>query len=169
MRRKSIFWNHCQYPFGSHLFPTSQLIGLQREPLLDLGTVITLPHWSMRENREIHSQEPAENQNPTLLFFLGSVFIWGPGHRGMLDTSISHDDELSLQGKKTWGQERSRGKQRSRHGKKGVVGAGSARRREGNEAFLTPHTAWRQVIYKSNFSLTTEPWSIATLIDVSAA
>lgn len=39
----------------------------------------------------------------------------------------------------------------------------------GNEACPTPHPAQRQVIYKSNFSLTTKPWSIAALIDVFAA
>lgn len=39
----------------------------------------------------------------------------------------------------------------------------------GNEACLTPCATWRQVIYKFNFSLTTKPWSIAALIDVSAA
>lgn len=94
----------------------------------------------------------------------GAVSIPGPGHGSTLDTHILHDDETQVVGEKLG----ARGERaRERRG-----GGGRSRQRpqeRGNEAFLTPRTAWRQVIYKPNFNLTTKPWSIATLIDVSAA
>lgn len=85
----------------------------------------------------------------------------------MWDTRIFHDDEAQVV-EKSQGQVRN-GEMEGK-GWQGRNGQSKQRQEErGNEAFLTPRTAWRQVIYKSNFSLTTKPWSIATLIDVSAA
>lgn len=86
----------------------------------------------------------------------------------MLDTSIFHDDEAQAEREKL----EARAKHRKTEEKGWQETSGRSRRcqeERGNEAFLTPRTAWRQVIYKSNFNLTTKPWSIATLIDVSAA
>lgn len=97
-----------------------------------------------------------------------AVSIWGPGHGRMLDTIIFHDDEAWVMGEKLGARE----EHRKTKEKGWQERSGQSRQRQeerGNEAFLTPHTAWRQVIYKSNFGLTSKPWSIATLIDVSAA
>lgn len=105
--------------------------------------------------REIHSQETAGNQSPTALLCTGYFHLdprtwvrvghqhfswwWGPGS-----------------GKKLGAREEPR-----KTKEKGWQGRGSQSRQSqeerGNEAFLTPRTAWRQVIYKSNFSLTTDP------------
>lgn len=86
----------------------------------------------------------------------------------MLDTSIFHDDEAQVVGKKLGAT-----MEHKKTEEKGWPERNGQNRQcqeeRGNEAFLTACTAWRQVIYKSNFNLTTKPWSIATLIDVSAA
>lgn len=97
-----------------------------------------------------------------------AISIWSPGHGHMLDTIIFHDDEAWMVGENLEARE----EHRKTRGKGWQERSGQSRQRQeerGNEAFLTPRTAWRQVIYKSNFGLTSKPWSIATLIDVSAA
>lgn len=74
----------------------------------------------------------------------------------MLGTRIFHADEAQAVGEKLGAREKPR-----KTKEKGWRGRGSQSRQSqeerGNEAFLTLSTAWRQVIYKSNFSLTTDP------------
>lgn len=86
----------------------------------------------------------------------------------MLDTEGFRDSEAICAGGGNLGTREEHRKPEAR----AQLGRGSknrqCREQQGNGACLTVHTSWRQVIYKSNFRLTTEPWSIATLIDVSA-
>lgn len=74
----------------------------------------------------------------------------------MSDTGIFHDDEAQVVGEESGASE-----ERRETEDKGWQGRNGQNRQlqeeRGNEAFLTPCTAWRQVIYKSNFSLTTQP------------
>jgi hypothetical protein len=105
------------------------------------------------------------------LLLPGSVPIWEhtSAQRYVGHQRFSHDDEAwCAVGENLVARE----KQKKTEKKAQQEGSGESRQcqeQRGSEAFLTARTLWRQVIYKSNFSLTTEPWSIATLIGVSAA
>lgn len=163
VRRKRIFWNQPPDLFRSHLFPTSDLIVLHRVTTWfeDCDQTFSLEHAGeqgdsfLRRLQKIKTPHRCSTQG----YFRVRPRTWGHGRHQYLSRWWGLGGGRRARGKR--GTQGGRGERMASKGRPEQAAQGG----EGNEAFLTPRTAWRQVIYKSNFSLTTKPWSIASNIN----